>query len=430
MSGARLRSCLAQIDEQIISLQSQLARLQTDRKSVIDELAAIVYPVLSLPHDVTAKIFLHYVHEDYDTDVASTRTDRPILLASICASWREVALANPHLWTHLDTTRIPRAWNHKMDLLQTFMSRAGRLPVNFRTAVPSYKAPEHAEILDLIGRHLSQCGSLDLFLLSTTSIPINTTVQLPHLTSLSFSGGYAIAFPPLFNAPRLGELRLQGVSLVDWRTCLPWSQLTTLRLFYPKSMDECCEMVLQTPNLELLELSHFNSRVFWSVSDESAQPQIFPRLHTLHLCGAASYDIIPRLTLPALRDVSVTKPPSDFPSVAKNLIERSECSPATLFISTNVGWDGIHPRCLTDSFKPHIVLWRNEGRVFRGATQTPRLAHLPCAGLSHVARLPVKAPVGAARRDASMSNKQARPAPPLLVQTECYEGLEPGCGMR
>ncbi|KAJ7613981.1 hypothetical protein FB45DRAFT_1064844 [Roridomyces roridus] len=326
MSGAKLRSRLAQIEEQIASLQSHLTRLQADRQDIIDQLAVVVYPVLTLPHDVTAEIFLRYVHED-DDDLSSTC--RPILIASVCALWREVALSNPCLWTRFDiTNRSPGAWDHTVDLLRTFISRSGVLPLDLRISLP------RSEVLDLVGKHFSRCRSLELEFAAQTSIPINTPVQVPHLTSLNFRGGSSesVTLPPLLDAPRLRELELQSISLLDWRNRLPWSQLTTLRL-HQKPLAECLEMVLQTPNLEILELSHYADDML-DEPDESRQHQILARLHTLDFSNIYSYGIIPYLTLPALRDLSVIQPGTDCADILENLMERSQCSPTTLFLST------------------------------------------------------------------------------------------------
>ncbi|KAJ7649722.1 hypothetical protein FB45DRAFT_778710 [Roridomyces roridus] len=319
MSGANLRSRLAQIEEQIASLQSHLTRLQTDRQDIIDQLAVVVYPVLTLPHDVTAEIFLRYVHEDDDDDLSSTC--RPILIASVCALWREVALSNPCLWTRFDT-------NGTVDLLQTFISRAGVLPLDLHISFL------RSGVLDLVGKYFSRCRSLELEIYAPTSIPINTPVQVPHLTSLIFRGGSSgsVTLPPLLDASRLRELELQSITLLDWRNRLPWSQLTTLRL-HEQSLAECLEMVLQTPNLEILELSHYADDML-DEPEESWQPRILARLHTLDLSGIYTYDIIPYLTLPALRDLSVKDPGIDCPNMMENLMKRSQCSPTTLFLST------------------------------------------------------------------------------------------------
>ncbi|KAJ7610234.1 hypothetical protein FB45DRAFT_1066392 [Roridomyces roridus] len=329
MSRDELRSDLAELNAEISTLQTQLARLRVDRKRVFDKLAAIVYPVLTLPDDVTAEIFLQYVR-DYRYNRLKCG---PMVLASVCKSWREVALSNPRLWSRFDTGLTPGVWDLKPTLLQMFISRSGQLPLTLRITL-GFLSPSELEVLDIVGKHISQCGSLDLEVSVRAPFPISTPAQLPLLTSLHFRGKNDVAsitLPFLLDAPRLREVKLVRISSLDWRTYLPWSQLTTLRLLYQRSFTECLEMVYQTPNLELLEFCHYGE----SEPAESSQPRILARLHTLELSAKSSYGIIPHLTLPALRDLSMVQPRANCASILKDLMERSKCSPTTLLLSTD-----------------------------------------------------------------------------------------------
>ncbi|KAJ7263002.1 hypothetical protein C8J57DRAFT_1001417, partial [Mycena rebaudengoi] len=63
---------------------------------------AIVYPVLTLPSETTAEIFMHYLGNfsviAYDH---ALKAYPPLLLASVCREWRRVALSFPRLWATL-----------------------------------------------------------------------------------------------------------------------------------------------------------------------------------------------------------------------------------------------------------------------------------------------------------------------------------------
>ncbi|KAJ7624887.1 hypothetical protein FB45DRAFT_1061039 [Roridomyces roridus] len=101
--------------------------------------------------------------------------------------------------------------------------------------------------------------SLELHKFGFDDIAINATVQLPHLTSLSFSsmgGSYTpVTLPTLLDAPRLREIRLEGISIADWRTCLPLSRITTLRLHHQDSLPTWYVLVL--PRRDVLRFSFF-----------------------------------------------------------------------------------------------------------------------------------------------------------------------------
>ncbi|KAF8175470.1 hypothetical protein K438DRAFT_1608588, partial [Mycena galopus ATCC 62051] len=59
-----------------------------------EELDSIVYPVLSLPPEITSHIFIQSLPEDTRPSPRSA----PLLLVQICRSWRVIAIATPDLW--------------------------------------------------------------------------------------------------------------------------------------------------------------------------------------------------------------------------------------------------------------------------------------------------------------------------------------------
>ncbi|KAJ6561438.1 hypothetical protein DFH09DRAFT_864274, partial [Mycena vulgaris] len=65
-------------------------------------------PVLTLPSEITAEIFLQCLP---DTDVLGEdpvcemaeelESNAPVLLMGVCRAWRDIALATPMLWSTL-----------------------------------------------------------------------------------------------------------------------------------------------------------------------------------------------------------------------------------------------------------------------------------------------------------------------------------------
>ncbi|KAJ7615327.1 hypothetical protein FB45DRAFT_717707, partial [Roridomyces roridus] len=86
---------LAQIRSQIAALESQLAVLHERQQTVSTALDSIVYPILALPFDMTAEIFVHYLDVPDDVYISMPT---PLILASVCSQWRSIALSCPRLW--------------------------------------------------------------------------------------------------------------------------------------------------------------------------------------------------------------------------------------------------------------------------------------------------------------------------------------------
>ncbi|KAJ7053706.1 hypothetical protein C8F01DRAFT_962979, partial [Mycena amicta] len=85
------------------------------------ELSNIVYPVLSLPSELTTKIFASAV-------TIGVTANEPVLLqlAAVCQQWRAVALDNPVLWQFIAFTSHVRA---PEQLFLCFAERSGTLPL-------------------------------------------------------------------------------------------------------------------------------------------------------------------------------------------------------------------------------------------------------------------------------------------------------------
>jgi hypothetical protein len=56
-TASRLRSHLSEIEGQIAVLESQIALLCADRETVLVDLAAIAYPILTLPNEIARRNF-------------------------------------------------------------------------------------------------------------------------------------------------------------------------------------------------------------------------------------------------------------------------------------------------------------------------------------------------------------------------------------
>ncbi|KAJ7053560.1 hypothetical protein C8F01DRAFT_996574, partial [Mycena amicta] len=103
-----LRKELEQVEGNIRSLEAQLADLRGLRKLILSGLDNIVYPILTLPPELTIEIFTNYVEsarlgfQDYPSDSRIPAPyPSPIVLASVCRAWRDIALSSAALWSRL-----------------------------------------------------------------------------------------------------------------------------------------------------------------------------------------------------------------------------------------------------------------------------------------------------------------------------------------
>ncbi|KAJ6487096.1 hypothetical protein C8R47DRAFT_952223, partial [Mycena vitilis] len=78
------------------SLQTYISELTAKRDTLELKLAETVYPILSLPPEITARIFVECL--PIHGRVRSSPTAAPLLLAQICRDWREIALDTCQLW--------------------------------------------------------------------------------------------------------------------------------------------------------------------------------------------------------------------------------------------------------------------------------------------------------------------------------------------
>ncbi|KAK7014325.1 hypothetical protein R3P38DRAFT_1449319 [Favolaschia claudopus] len=92
------------LEAQMPAIPERLSTLRADLLEVKDRLDSYTYPVLTLPSEITAEIFLQFLSLYRDFPPMSG-PHSPIFLTTICRQWREVALTTPMLWRAI---RLPR----------------------------------------------------------------------------------------------------------------------------------------------------------------------------------------------------------------------------------------------------------------------------------------------------------------------------------
>ncbi|KAJ6533029.1 hypothetical protein B0H19DRAFT_875343, partial [Mycena capillaripes] len=94
-----------------------------ERQRLQAESDAIVYPVLTLPPEVTTEIFLRCF--PCESNPRPSPTQAPLILAQICRQWRHITLHTPALWRCLLVeNKMP------VELLHIWLSRSGNYPLS------------------------------------------------------------------------------------------------------------------------------------------------------------------------------------------------------------------------------------------------------------------------------------------------------------
>ncbi|KAF7321065.1 F-box domain-containing protein [Mycena chlorophos] len=125
-SAASLRNALVQVDEEIEEWNAHLLQLQQKRAGICTRLDAVVYPVLSLPVEITTEIFKHYVAGVVVWVGGSNSGRGPWVLAAVCRAWRAIALHVPALWADMCLQGSSSASQHEKtkQMLESYLSRS------------------------------------------------------------------------------------------------------------------------------------------------------------------------------------------------------------------------------------------------------------------------------------------------------------------
>ncbi|KAJ7181120.1 hypothetical protein C8R46DRAFT_1319788 [Mycena filopes] len=80
------------------SKEERRRRLTEEKNAIQKSLDSIVYPILTIPFEITAEIFVNCLP---DRPISPSGTIAPMLLTGICSQWRKIACSTPTLWAAL-----------------------------------------------------------------------------------------------------------------------------------------------------------------------------------------------------------------------------------------------------------------------------------------------------------------------------------------
>ncbi|KAJ7137279.1 hypothetical protein C8R46DRAFT_613396 [Mycena filopes] len=235
LTNQELRLRASSLDSEITALRAQLDRLLADRGVIQERLDAIVYPVLTLPVEITSQIFCWTVL--HPRPHSWIPFHKYFVLGQICRLRREVALSTPEMWNKLDLTPADAVGTQPPFRLQTLLSRAATLPLSI-SFVASSTADTH--MLDVLAAHSRMWGKIMFVGPFERLAPFYTmTHELPLLKSLKLildDTPNDDVFGTMFqNAPLLRTVHLSCFG--SQQPALPWAQLTSLHIRHSTSDD-------------------------------------------------------------------------------------------------------------------------------------------------------------------------------------------------
>ncbi|KAJ7120305.1 hypothetical protein C8R44DRAFT_787901 [Mycena epipterygia] len=310
----------SEIRSRLLEIEKQEERLRVERKNLLGSLDSIVYPVLTLPPEITSEIFIHCVRGCYIRQ-------GPLLVASVCKAWRTIALTTPTLWSEFHGSRFFMGRGNLVSLLECWLPRAGSRPLTLEAI--ELGEFSHEDVLSSIAPYSSQWMSLDLTAgFRPIVFPVGTIRKpLPSLKTLTIQvhrwpTGGPTCITAFAAAPELREIHLIRMSLSQ--ISLPWIQITRLTLSY-QSLPQIFEILQQTHNLEDLTVSLDDRHLV------QQSPITFPRLRRVKLSSAL---ILNYLTLPALQSLELTCVRAAERASVQSLLQRSECAIRALHLNT------------------------------------------------------------------------------------------------
>ncbi|KAJ7650509.1 hypothetical protein FB45DRAFT_859271 [Roridomyces roridus] len=270
-------------------IRRQIASLRAQEEQLEDAARAIVYPILSIPVELTIAILKACVKDHPLHDL--------LALAHVCGQWRQTALATPELWTNIQSIMELPVW----------LNRSGAYPLHAQVTIRST-----ADLTTLNGylvNHPLRWKTLALRMADTQTgaSAFSLPCDIPHLQQLSVQGR-----PP--SGPHLpdGDLTLGPSLLAARATSLVglkvgyivqlqgaqmgvFTRLTSLSL---AGQETACRQFLEfTPNLQSLVVGCV------SLDPAPIAPIIMSHLRTIILAEGCHPDFLEQLTAPLLEQL-------------------------------------------------------------------------------------------------------------------------------
>ncbi|KAJ7462075.1 hypothetical protein FB451DRAFT_478594 [Mycena latifolia] len=254
-----LRARLAAIDATIIQQRTLLEHLERDRRAIYNELQSFTYPVLTLPPEITSDIFLHSLpDESQPTDPLSS----PLLLRTVCKTWKNIALSTPALWATLsfdvDRLQIGTGVEGFQSIIKNWFDRAGRCPLTLilRGHIGETFLENEYIINEIVRFYASRLRNLGLHMDAKDFYALEDVGPFPLLQALTI--GFPFNDSTFLNEHLLGQGVFQDTPVLRQLTLMndavplsatvAWQHLTSFRggLY---TLEKCIEVLRLAPLL-------------------------------------------------------------------------------------------------------------------------------------------------------------------------------------
>ncbi|KAJ7742791.1 hypothetical protein B0H16DRAFT_1463876 [Mycena metata] len=200
--------------------EERQCRLVEEKISIQRSLDSIVYPILTLPVEVTAEIFVHCLPE---RSFHPSGKVAPLLLSGICRQWRDIACSTPKLWAVLGLNFSRGLRPNFQLLLLEWLRRARTARLSLRLARAHGRSDPSLTSLPLTNNHWAHPNSFHGAFFTPAQC-FELLSLTPRLTRCDFVGMASDPFPsesPLaarLIMKSLHHLRISplGYLILDW----------------------------------------------------------------------------------------------------------------------------------------------------------------------------------------------------------------------
>ncbi|KAJ7145048.1 hypothetical protein C8R46DRAFT_559367 [Mycena filopes] len=178
----------------------------------------------------------------------NTMVKQVYALSHVCAHWRQVAIATPHLWADVLPLRLIKTLTDAyLTGLKEWLNRSAPLPIHIHFDCPGRDVDE-AAVMGVFMTAAHRCSNAHLEFKSLSVLSNIPSHRLEHLRKLTLRSGdwNSVATVAFSLAPNLTEVSLETRHIAQLR--MPWFQLAHLRVVASCSQ-ECLDALLQCQNL-------------------------------------------------------------------------------------------------------------------------------------------------------------------------------------
>ncbi|KAK7062159.1 F-box domain-containing protein [Favolaschia claudopus] len=321
-AAANLRKQVADLTSATSQQRQLLTEMEAGLEDLQNQLQSIVYPILTLPPEITAEIFFHCLHNEPKDTIISNAA--PLLLTQVCSAWREIAVTTPTLWqTFAVELNSPHELPKLSQIAQLWFKRAKKCPLSIRMRGELVANDTFLIFMKVLRRHSRDIHSLELHLDAGDIKAMDSL--LPNALDLTMLESLVILINVLSDvdddpAERNALAMFQNSPVL--RTVLtnlgkpssillPWQQLTEFKGQAYK-VGACLEALRLMPNLVRCAFAAYE----YSSLEAGCNPVVHFKMQDLtllrHVSGqdedtSTSSDVLQFLTLPVLQSLIVER---------------------------------------------------------------------------------------------------------------------------